>query len=1056
MILPELSILGAGMIREIQMHVRLLMAVCSLLGPFLCACAIRAAETTSKQFECQFRAGPITVDGALDETAWQRAELIDNFALPWLPDQPAARAKTRARLLWDREYLYFAAELDDVDLFADIVEHDGKLWQNDVLELFLKPADDKPGYYEFHVTAAGTVLDALFPERGKYDGVFKRGVRDDDFHIEAKVRLDGTLNQRDDADRGWTVEARLPWFDFLRTGGRPDVDEKWKIALCRYDWTLGAAKPELSTCAPLTQASFHRYEDYAIVRFVGPAVDDVGSRQEGFSPDPIAPHPIAQLQANWRTVPSRVVSSPDPPPPYRARRVLPALKPSFPVTVINEPGSRRLLFIEQDKPYGPTRLCRTSNDPAGGQYETLLDLGGSCLSLAFHPRFHENGYVYIGGTRVTRYTFSREPPYKPDPQSKLTIVEWGSGGHTGGAMAFGPDGMFYVTTGDGSSDSDKNLAGQGLDHLLSKVLRIDVDHPDEGRAYSVPADNPFVGVKDARPETWAYGFRNPWRMWIDHPTGQVWVANNGQDLWEQVYLVERGANYGWSVYEGGHLFNANRQLGPTPVSRPLFDHSHSEARSMTGGVVYRGSRLPELRGATIYGDYATGKIWGAKVEGSQVVWHKELADTLLSITAIGIDADGELLIADHQGNQEGGFYTLVPNDRPDTSGEFPRKLSQTGLFASVREHRFAAGMIPYSVNSPLWSDGALKERALYLPPTAEIVAPISNQSRPPRGVPGSEEPARIDVLDGKGWNCPDRTVLVKSFALELEAGKPESRRWIETRLFTRQEGEWIGYSYSWNDEQTEATLVAREGLDRTYEVKSSDGVTRQTWRYPSRAECMVCHSRAANYVLGLSTAQMNREHDYGGLRANQLEVLESLGVLRVDAATVSKAAKSAQLEALVAAGLPATAADEVTKSLAGLPDQRPCRSSHLLPHQPEEYPRLADPYDAQQNVASRARSYLHANCAHCHVASGGGNAQINLLSGLPLPKMKLIDEKPLHDTFGLDDARLIVPGHPERSVLLHRVAMRGRGQMPQVATSVVDRQAVELLREWIQRIEADQ
>ena len=285
----------------------------------------------------------------------------------------------------------------------------------------------------------------------------------------------------------------------------------------------------------------------------------------------------------------------------------------------------------------------------------------------------------------------------------------------------------------------------------------------------------------------------------------------------------------------------------------------------------------------------------------------------------------------------------------------------------------------------------------------------------------------------------------------MTPGQPKSRRWIETRLFTRQESEWVGYSYAWNDEQTEAMLVASAGLDRTFEVRSKGGSTRQTWRYPSRAECMFCHSRAANFVLGLSTAQINREHDYGGVRANQLEVLEALGILRVDAATVSKSAKSAQHVALLAAGLSKASADELAKTLAEMPDQRPCGSSRLLPRRPEGYPRLDDPYDSQQRLAVRARSYLHANCAHCHVKEGGGNAQINLLFNLPLDGMNLIDQKPMHDAFGLKDARLIAPGHPERSVLLHRVATRGRGQMPQVATSVVDRQAVELLREWIQQ-----
>ena len=230
----------------------------------------------------------------------------------------------------------------------------------------------------------------------------------------------------------------------------------------------------------------------------------------------------------------------------------------------------------------------------------------------------------------------RTPPHHFHSDSAEVIIEWESNGHDGAAIAFSPEGLMYVTSGDGTSDSDTNLKGQGLDHLLAKVLRIDVDRPDPGRLYSVPPDNPFIGMQGARPETWAYGFRNPWRMSVDPGTGHLWVGNNGQDLWEQVYLVERGANYGWSVYEGSHIFHANRELGPTPVSRPLLEHPHSEARSMTGGLVYYSSRFPELQGAYIYGDYSTGKIWGARVEGREVVWHRELADTSLAIVAFEV------------------------------------------------------------------------------------------------------------------------------------------------------------------------------------------------------------------------------------------------------------------------------------------------------------------------------------------------------------------------------------------------------------------------------------
>ena len=165
---------------------------------------------------------------------------------------------------------------------------------------------------------------------------------------------------------------------------------------------------------------------------------------------------------------------------------------------------------------------------------------------------------------------------------------------------------------------------------------------------SVPKDNPFVNLKDARPETWAYGFRNPWRLTVDSKTGHIWVGQNGQDLWEQAFLIEKGANYGWSVLEGSHPFYPTRKAGPTPFVKPTVEHHHNEARSLTGGIVYHGKKFPDLQGAYVYGDYSTGKIWGVKHDGKKVVWHRELTDTTLQITGFGTDASGEILILDHR------------------------------------------------------------------------------------------------------------------------------------------------------------------------------------------------------------------------------------------------------------------------------------------------------------------------------------------------------------------------------------------------------------------------
>jgi uncharacterized repeat protein (TIGR03806 family) len=973
-------------------------------------------------FECRFSDTPIKITGKGTDPAWKNAQLIDHFYLPWLGDKARlAKTKTKAKLLWDREYLYFFADMEDADLYANIKEHNGRLWEGDVFEMFFKPADDKPGYYEFQVNPAGAVLDCFFPRRGA--GGFDRFKNETKFHVDAKVHLRGTLNDWTDKDEGWSVEGKIPWTDFLKTGGRPERGEKWKFALCRYDYSVNFEGPETSTCAPLKKPSFHQFEDYATLKFVG-----LEAKGEKGRPEKRVP-----------LTTSRVVGSPDPPPPYRSERVYGDMKMPWPLISAHIPGSDQLLVISLERSSEMATIYRMKDDPKVNTWDLWLDTKDTVVQIEFHPKWAENGYVYLGGngpqngpgnkkkTRIFRYTMKTKPPYEIIPGSEKLIIEVLSNGHNGGAPVFGHDGMLYITTGDGTTDSDTNVVGQDMSSLLAKVLRIDVDHPDPGKAYSVPKDNPFVNMKGARPEIWSLGYRNPWRMCLDKKTGHLWLGQNGQDLWEQAYLVKKGDNAGWSVMEGTHEFYPNRKLAPVPLTKPTVEHSHAESRSLTGGLVYYGKKYPDLVGHYIYGDYSTGKIWAGKHDGEKIVSHKEIADTRLIITGFGVDSRGEILIADFQ--KESGLFTLVPTPKDEKPSTFPRKLSESGLFESVEGHVMKPALIPYSVNAVLWSDGAGKQRWL--------------------GLPGDK---KIDYRNRRGWDFPEETVIVKSFFIETEEGNPKSKRWIETRFLTKQNNQWQGYSYVWNDAQTEGELVEAKGADREFTIKTAAGAKKLNWRYPSRAECMVCHCQTVNFVLGFTELQMNHEHVYGRaepgkgpgneFRENQLAVFERLGLF--NKFNWANEARDKLRDDLKAKGLK----DDLAKQMATKGQREPAMSS-LLPFAPETLKKLVDPYDKSQDLTARVRSYLHSNCAQCHVESGGGNAQMELEFTRSLAEMKIINVKPVHDTFGLKDAKLVAPGHPERSVLLHRIAQRGKGHMPPLATRVVDQQMVETIREWI-------
>jgi putative heme-binding domain-containing protein len=720
----------------------------------------------------------------------------------------------------------------------------------------------------------------------------------------------------------------------------------------------------------------------------------------------------------WTT--SRVTGSPEPPHPYTIERAFPKLQFKNPLLMARA-GDR--FFVGEHA----GKIFSFPDDQNAAKADLFLDLTtelrwdkarfkniDAVYGLAFHPKFAENHYCYVcyvlnsvkdgeqlpDGSRVSRFVITGDPP-RVDPKSEKVLITWLAGGHNGGDLHFGKDGMLYISTGDGASPNppDPLDTGQDISDLLSSVLRIDVDHEEHSRAYAVPPDNPFVKTPGARPEVWAYGFRNPWRMSFDRATGDLWVGDVGWELWEMIYRVKKGGNYGWSVMEGPQPVKPEGKRGPTPILPPNLSFPHTEAASITGGYVYRGKRLPDLEGAYLCGDWVTRKLWATKFDGDKVVWHKEIAQGTQRVVAFGEARDGEVYFLDY--DDPGRIFRLVPNPAAhEKQPDFPRKLSETGLFASVKDQVPAPGVVPFSVNAKQWADYATAERFLALPGTT--TAKMYDDWVP---IPGG-------FFSGMVF-FPKDGVLARTVSIEMERGKPSTRRRLETQLLHFDGGLWHGYTYAWNDEQTDAVLVPAAGADRPLTVidaKAPGGKRKQTWHIPSRAECMTCHNPWAGHALAFTLAQLDRDQDYGGVSDNQVRALQHAGLIE-------------------------------------------------LLHNPEEKggrfrmpPRLTDPHDATASIDARARSYLHANCAHCHRFGAGGSVDMELKYDTPLDRMKIVETRPMQGTFEMPGAQIVAPGDPYRSTLYYRMAKLGRGRMPHIGSEVVDERGLRLIRDWIRQL----
>jgi glucose/arabinose dehydrogenase len=540
--------------------------------------------------------------------------------------------------------------------------------------------------------------------------------------------------------------------------------------------------------------------------------------------------------------------------------------------------------------------------------EDGVDLENGLLGLAFHPNYASNGFFYVAYTvriaggafyqRISRFKVSAGNPNLADPASELVLLQQLDDGpnHNGGDLHFGPDGYLYYGAGDEQAQYDVFQNSQKIDKdFFSGIFRIDVDKRagnrapnahsaiprDNGQArFSVPADNPFIhtslggtwdgkingvtvpDLSKVRTEFWAFGFRHPWRFSFDSANGGLWVGEVGQDNYEEIDLVQKGGNYGWVYREGFHDTNfTNPPPPPKPAGftsiNPVYEYVHAgvpggdaqfQGNSVVGGVVYRGSRFPELYGAYIFSDSWSGNIWRRNATSGVVERLTGVPGAFGGIVAMGSDpSNHDVLFADYQ---NGRILRLL---KGTVTATFPATLTETNLFADLADLSPNPGLLPYEPNLPFWSDYATKRRWF--------------------GIPNPN--ARMTWSRDQNWTFPSGMLWVKQFDLELTRGNPATKRRIETRVLVKTATGAYGVSYRWNDTQTEATLAPDQGVDFDINVVEN-GVSRtQRWQIPSRASCLTCHTPQAGHALSFTTRQMNSSNVINGFAGNQLTVLQN-------------------------------------------------------------------------------------------------------------------------------------------------------------------------------------
>jgi glucose/arabinose dehydrogenase len=742
-----------------------------------------------------------------------------------------------------------------------------------------------------------------------------------------------------------------------------------------------------------------------------------------------APASVVIEIATADRIPNSTVTMPTAPPPttYAVADAFPGITFTTPTSMESPPGDTNRIYVTQRN--GQVYVVSGINGPAP-QKSLFMDISSrvdefgfnelGMKGIAFHPGFVTNGiffltYCHWDGSnrrvRLSRFTTQGGNPVVGDSTSEVLLINQVNAldVHNINNIAFGPDGYLYLGIGDegftGPGPDGMNNS-QRIDHnLWSAILRLDVDkqpgnlepnpHPGvpldgQGKAhYSIPADNPFLGATqfnglavnpaNVRTEFHVVGLRNPWQFSFDPVGGDLWVADVGNNLREEVTVFPPGGNGGWVFFEGTANGPRNDRVPPPGFTydRPVWEYNHGngefQGRSITGGLVYRGAAYPGLVGRYVFGDYVSGNIWA--LERGPGVTNVVRITGEGGVVQFGLHpATGEILLLDLN---DGRIRKLVAQGG---AAAFPETLSATGFFADLTDLAPNPGVVAYTPNLAFWSDYAIKQRWFVITNTTDTIG-----------------------YDREGnWSFPTGMMWVKHFDLEMDRGNAATRERVETRVLVRTPEGAYGVSYRWNSNGTEAVLAPDAGVTFSLAITNQGVPVEQTWRIPSRAECLVCHTPAAGHALSFNTRQLNAPGAINGVDGNFLARLHEAGYLH------------------------------------GAVDDPATVGRHLRPDETEF------------SVEARSRSYLDVNCGYCH--RGAESTVPGAWDGRAFVRLEDTDmvRGAASANGGNTNNLLLVPLDLTHSIIWNRVAeSNGFSRMPPLATFETDPAGVALLAEWI-------